>query len=42
MVLLVEDESDGHEMCFRTGEDQRGSGGTALTKQDKIYVNFQL
>ena len=36
-MLLVEDLSVGHEMCLRTGEDQRGSGGTALTKQDNIF-----
>jgi hypothetical protein len=34
-VLLVVDPSGGHEMCFRTGDDQRGSGGTSGTEAEK-------
>ena len=35
MVLLVEVGSGGHEMCFRTGDAQRGSEGTSLTESFK-------
>ena len=41
MVLLVEVESGGQQMCFRTGDDQRGSEGTSLTKNRLKYNRFQ-